>query len=571
MNKTIQRLYLLLGLVALLATSCKQQEEPDVLSLDIPTSLITFTQAGGSLEVGVITTDNEWSIEQGPKSDWLKVEKVKDGVKLTAEENHTGKKLETKVTITLRGLRKEIKVTQSSTLKTLAVEKTSWDVGSEGGELIIPVIASGNDWSYTLSEESPWLTAEKSSDSKSLKVMVQPSVDPEPREVYIALSYGESATLRIRQVGVRLFPDFKLLPDMTRTDVEAYAQEAGLQQDTELINVNVWDDDAMDFVKKQKTRKEASWTKDDFFVTDAQQAKYLVYQYDNNNQDKVFATHIIGVEGTEFSVEEVATYLSSKGFIKGGEDPRGGELWVKNDLDALLQYEAKVFYKYGQQMSPSYPKAARITISLPKKIDPDDIGAIMTEFPTDRLDTFRDPAIQFEQVEAFEKSRGFRLMTGEDDGYPFCKKSDVEGYTHLYEYVQFENVHRDNAKEGDLISTLYNFLIPGMDNYGKDYNVTATKENAGAIGQRIDMYKGYKKFFTRHDWTGAWNLKPDVIELAKKKGYELAHTDRGEYGWTYFTKGDDVIFIAPGEDSVQVAYFRNAETAEAARNHKRED
>lgn len=571
MNKTIQRLYLLLGLVALLATSCKQQEEPDVLSLDLPTSLITFTQAGGSLEVGVITTDNEWSIEQGPKSDWLKVEKVKDGVKLTAEENHTGKKLETKVTITLRGLRKEIKVTQSSTLKTLAVEKTSWDVGSEGGELIIPVIASGNDWSYTLSEESPWLTAEKSSDSKSLKVMVQPSVDPNPREVYIALSYGESATLRIRQVGVRLFPDFKLLPDMTRTDVEAYAQEAGLQQDTELINVNVWDDDAMDFVKKQKTRKEASWTKDDFFVTDAQQAKYLVYQYDNNNQDKVFATHIIGVEGTEFSVEEVATYLSSKGFIKGGEDPRGGELWVKNDLAALLQYEAKVFYKYGQQMSPSYPKAARITISLPNKIDPDDIGAIMTEFPTDRLDTFRDPAIQFEQVEAFEKGRGFRLMTGEDDGYPFCKKSDVEGYTHLYEYVQFENVHRDTAKEGDLISTLYNFLIPGMDNYGKDYNVTATKENAGAIGQRIDMYKGYKKFFTRHDWTGAWNLKPDVVELAKKKGYELAHTDRGEYGWTYFTKGDDVIFIAPGEDSVQVAYFRNAETAEAARNHKRED
>lgn len=571
MNKTIQRLYLLLGLVALLATSCKQQEEPDVLSLDLPTSLITFTQAGGSLEVGVITTDNEWSIEQGPKSDWLKVEKVKDGVKLTAEENHTGKKLETKVTITLRGLRKEIKVTQSSTLKTLAVEKTSWDVGSEGGELIIPVIASGNDWSYTLSEESPWLTAEKSSDSKSLKVMVQPSVDPNPREVYIALSYGESATLRIRQVGVRLFPDFKLLPDMTRADVEAYAQEAGLQQDTELINVNVWDDDAMDFVKKQKTRKEASWTKDDFFVTDAQQAKYLVYQYDNNNQDKVFATHIIGVEGTEFSVEEVATYLSSKGFIKGGEDPRGGELWVKNDLAALLQYEAKVFYKYGQQMSPSYPKAARITISLPNKIDPDDIGAIMTEFPTDRLDTFRDPAIQFEQVEAFEKGRGFRLMTGEDDGYPFCKNSDVEGYTHLYEYVQFENVHRDNAKEGDLISTLYNFLIPGMDNYGKDYNVTATKENAGAIGQRIDMYKGYKKFFTRHDWTGAWNLKPEVVELAKKKGYELAHTDRGEYGWTYFTKGDDVIFIAPGEDSVQVAYFRNAETAEAARNHKRED
>lgn len=571
MNKTIQRLYLLLGLVALLATSCKQQEEPDVLSLDLPTSLITFTQAGGSLEVGVITTDDQWSIEQGPKSDWLKVEKVKDGVKLTAEENHTGKKLETKVTITLRGLRKEIKVTQSSTLKTLAVEKTSWDVGSEGGELIIPVIASGNDWSYTLSEESPWLTAEKSSDSKSLKVMVQPSVDPNPREVYIALSYGESATLRIRQVGVRLFPDFKLLPDMTRADVEAYAQEVGLQQDTELINANVWDDDAMDFVKKQMTRKDATWTKDDFFATDAQRAKYLIYQYTNADKNKVFAMHIVGVEGTEFSQEDVATYLSSKGFIKGAEDPRGGEIWVKNDLDALLQYEAKVFYKYSQQMHYAYPKAARITISLPKKIDPDDIGAIMTEFPTDRLDTFRDPAIQFEQVEAFEKSRGFRLMTGEDDGYPFCKKSDVEGYTHLYEYVQFENVHRDTAKEGDLISTLYNFLIPGMDNYGKDYNVTATKENAGAIGQRIDMYKGYKKFFTRHDWTGAWNLKPEVVELAKKKGYELAHTDRGEYGWTYFTKGDDVIFIAPGEDSVQVAYFRNAKTAETARNNKRQD
>lgn len=571
MNKTIQRLYLLLGLVALLATSCKQQEEPDVLSLDLPTSLITFTQAGGSLEVGVITTDDQWSIEQGPKSDWLKVEKVKDGVKLTAEENHTGKKLETKVTITLRGLRKEIKVTQSSTLKTLAVEKTSWDVGSEGGELIIPVIASGNDWSYTLSEESPWLTAEKSSDSKSLKVMVQPSVDPNPREVYIALSYGESATLRIRQVGVRLFPDFKLLPDMTRADVEAYAREVGLQQDTELITANVWDDDVMDMVKKQMTRKDATWTKDDFFATDAQRAKYLVYQYNNGDKNKVFAMHIVGVEGTEFSQEEVATYLSSKGFFKGGEDPRGGEIWVKNDLVALLQYEAKVFYKHSQQMHYAYPKAARITISLPKKIDPDDVGAIMTEFPTDRLDTFRDPAIQFEQVEAFEKGRGFRLMTGEDDGYPFCKKSDVEGYTHLYEYVQFENVHRDTAKEGDLISTLYNFLIPGMDNYGKDYNVTATKENAGAIGQRIDMYKGYKKFFTRHDWTGAWNLKPEVVELAKKKGYELAHTDRGEYGWTYFTKGDDVIFIAPGEDSVQVAYFRNAKTAETARNHKRQD
>lgn len=564
-----------LVIVLLALTGCKPREEaPALLSLDLPGESITFGQAGGTQEVAVLSTESDWTVDVTPaleKGGWLAVTRDKEILKITAAENTSGKELSATIAVTLGGLRRELKVRQQSgSTETISVEKSSWDIGSEGGEVTIPVTSSSPDWSYTLSESVDWLTVERGSDGTSLKVRATRSFDPNPREVYIALTLGESISLRIRQVGVRLFPDFLLEPGVTRQMVLEYATKVGLTEDTEEIEVTEYDDMG-NLVKKKKTRKEATWTKDLFYRTEALKGVYLVYQFQNADKDKVFKVYIMSVDGAKYERSDVEGFLGSHGFIHGGKDFRGDEYWTKSDVETLRKYTVNVYYEYepNRPLGRAYPKGARLEFALPAKINPEDIGSIMTEFPMDRLETFRDPAIKFEQVREYELSRGFRLMENTD--YPYCKKSDVEGYTHLYEYVQFERADMSTAKEGDLISTQYSFLIPGMNNYGKDYNVGATKENAGAIGQRIDVYKGYKKFFDRHFMTGAWNLKPEVVAFAKQKGYELAHTDRGFQGWTYFTKGDDLIFIMPSEKSVQVAFFRNKETAETARHNKRPD
>lgn len=567
MNKSIQYLYLLLALLVLLATSCKKHEEPEALAFDLPTDLVTFTQAGGMLEVAVLTTDNQWTLEQGPKSDWLKAEKIKEGIKLTAEENQTGENRETSISVTLQGIHKVIKVKQDATIRELQVDKTEHTFGSEGGELQIPVLANSSDWTYSISGSTPWLTIEKSSDNKSLKVKAERSFDPNPREVYIAISYGENAIIHIRQVGVRLFPEFKLTIGMTRTDVEAFAKEAGLVEDTDIIKYGKFNDN-WDWVPADMTRNEAANGSALFYVTEALKGKYLVYQFKNNDKSKVFAVHIIAKEGEKYDIADISGYFKGMGYFNGGIDMKGRNVWQKNDVQALKSYKAYLYLEPGQNTSipKYYPKGGCITFELPTEINPDDVGNIMTEFPMDRLDTFFKPSIQFDQVKEYELSRGFKMMSGDDS----TKKSDVEGYKYLYEFVQFQVADIDSAKDGDLVSTMYFFLIPGMKNYGKEYNEMAKPENAGSIGQRIDLYKGYKKFFDRTPF-GYWSLKADVIEFAKQKGYELATTDRKEYGRTYFTKGDDIIFIEPRISSVQVQFFRNKDIAELARNNKRPD